>query len=396
MSTLQRFLLESEMLMERPALERINAGMLFGSNEPKNYELSPDGVAVVSIDGPLMQRGGFWFDGYAAISKRVTSALAAPEVRSVVLRINSPGGVCAGCFSAARELRAAKEHAGKPVIAFADEHAYSAAYAVACIADEIYVPREGGVGSIGVIGCLVDWSALNAKIGINVAVLVSGSQKADGHPDVPMTKAAIDRAQKRIDQLAESFFELVGTARSMSTGAVRALEAGCFYGSDAVSKGLANGVATLSEVIGIARTKSATPRSSMQPARAERAEHHEPTPAAAPAERQEQSMTTKSEKSSSSTDVVLTADDEKTIKSLHLDRDKFIAMRRAELATKARVAGDDTPAAAPAKPSVVFTKDDEESAHMVARMSGISVDEARKQVLATKERDANARARAAG
>ncbi|MBS2017482.1 MAG: hypothetical protein JST00_31660 [Deltaproteobacteria bacterium] len=56
-----------------------------------------------------MQKGGFWFDGYEALGKRFRATLANPEARSTVLKINSPGGVCAGCFEAVRQAALAAE-----------------------------------------------------------------------------------------------------------------------------------------------------------------------------------------------------------------------------------------------------------------------------------------------
>jgi capsid assembly protease len=335
----QRFDLEAEMALEARALERVAAGFLFGDSSEGEIKVY-DGVAVVAVDGPLMQRGGYWFDGYAAISTRMRSALMAPEVRSVVLKINSPGGVCAGCFSAMRELRELKAAAGKPVLAYADESAFSAAYALACVADKIYLPREGGVGSVGVIGTLQDWSAFNAKMGVRVAVIVSGSQKADGHPDVPLSKDVIDRYQARIDSLADSFAELVGASRGMTTAAVRGLEAGCFYGDEAVKAGLADGVASFSEVVSFAR--STTPNIT----------------------RKAPPMNTKI--STATETATLTAEDEATIKSLGLDREKFVAMRKSELAARpAASAGTSTHVRVPVE-AVKLTAEDEA---MIAKLS---------------------------
>ncbi|TOL42864.1 serine peptidase, partial [Vibrio parahaemolyticus] len=67
----------------------------------------------------------------------------------ICLDIDSPGGEVAGCFDLVDliyELRGKK-----PIYAILSENAYSAAYAIASAADKIYVPRTGGVGSVGVI-----------------------------------------------------------------------------------------------------------------------------------------------------------------------------------------------------------------------------------------------------
>lgn len=266
--------LDEFMAIQSSAVERAFFRSLFGGGgDDKPYQMHGS-VAVVCVDGPLMQRGGYWFDGYARIRERFKAALDDSAVTAVVLKINSPGGVCAGCFSAVRAMSAEKEASGKPVIAYADESAYSAAYAIACVADTIVVPPEGGVGSVGVIGTLQDWTAFNDAMGVRVAVITSGAQKADGHPDTPLRPEVIARFQTRINELAASFADIVASSRSMTSADVLKLEAGCFHGDGAVRAGLADKVATLEEAIAMASPAAKSVRA------ASRAEDPAPAPAA--------------------------------------------------------------------------------------------------------------------
>jgi signal peptide peptidase SppA len=215
-------------------------------------------VAVVTIDGPIERRGGWWYDGFESVSTRFARALADERVQSVLLRINSPGGVVSGCFETARRMRAAAAQAGKPVVAYADESAYSAAYALASVAEKIVLPASGGVGSVGVIQTLYDESKANELMGLRVEVVTSGERKADGHPDVPLTKDVIARVEARVEQLAQLFAELVAEHRpGMTAASVRALQAACLYGADAVAKGLADQVGTLESAIALCLQLSA-------------------------------------------------------------------------------------------------------------------------------------------
>lgn len=254
------------------ALEPSALGRLYGPRlaVPLPYGLAPVGVgvgsvAVVTIDGPLRRGGSDWCDGYESITSRVTAALAAPEVRAVVLRISSPGGVVAGCFEAVRAIRDAKARAGKPVVAFADEECYSAAYALACAADKICLPPSGRVGSVGVMQTLTDMSQALAAEGMRVQVVTSGAQKADGHPAVPLSDEVLARTQAVVDALAGQFAALVGEARGMSAAAVLALQAGCFLGADAVTAGLADRVCNLAGALGYAADLAAARRPAARP-----------------------------------------------------------------------------------------------------------------------------------
>lgn len=213
-------------------------------DEDLPYDLE-DGVATLTIHGPLMQRS-WWWQSYDSIEEDLCAALADTRVREVLLRIDSPGGVCAGCFEAVRRMRAAVEASGKRVTAFADELAASAAYAVACIADEVVLPEPAEVGSVGVVSSLVSWAEENRALGVDFRLFVSGEEKGDGCPNIPISDGAAAREQARVDELAAIFFCWVAERRRMSVEAVKALEAGCRSGLAAVAAGLADRVASLS------------------------------------------------------------------------------------------------------------------------------------------------------
>lgn len=216
--------------------------------EEPSYDMAGT-TAVICIDGPLMQRGGWLWDGYETIGARFQAALLDPAVRSVLLKISSPGGVAAGCFEAAKAMQAAKQASGKPVMAFADECACSAAYALACVADQIWLPPSGEVGSVGVIATYLDMSKAAEAEGVRAVILSSGKQKADGHPMSGLDEEMVARLQARIDYLAGLFAELVGGARGMAPQAVLALEAGVFAGPEAVRAGLADRVGSLADCL---------------------------------------------------------------------------------------------------------------------------------------------------
>ena len=129
------------------AIEPKAFGMMFELPErPKSEPFEIVGrFAVVSVCGPLVQHGPSWWDNYDAISERVQAALASP-CEAVILRIDSPGGDASGSFDLAREIRAM---ATKKIVAFTDTMCASAAYAIACAADEIVVSRTATVGSVG-------------------------------------------------------------------------------------------------------------------------------------------------------------------------------------------------------------------------------------------------------
>jgi ClpP class serine protease len=229
-----------------------------------------DGVAIVTIHGPLEHHRTFWWDSYEAIVQRIEDAmtgqdlvqldawmngwkkdyeeLAAIPARAIVLKIDSPGGEAAGATWAHRKIRALSKKHGIPIYAYANEMACSAAYELACAADEIWLPDTGTVGSIGVIATLFDRTSQNRKTGVNIELIVSGEQKVDHHADRPITDDIRDRLQVRVMQLADVFWGVVSKSRTRSLGTlvskqnIADLEAGVFIGQTAVDVGIADGV----------------------------------------------------------------------------------------------------------------------------------------------------------
>lgn len=223
--------------------------LFFERSKPQNT--TAGNVAIVTIDGPLTHHDEGWWDSYDAIKARVQEALEGPS-RAIVLRISSPGGDASGCCETSREIRAMAAKAGKPVYAYADGMAASAAYALSCSASKIYTPATGFVGSIGVIKSMVSWAEANRAHGLDTRLVTSGARKSDGNPAIPISEEAIAASQAEVDDLARLFFELVAEARGMSTAAVQALQAGIFNGQRAIDAGLADGVSTFEGLLALA------------------------------------------------------------------------------------------------------------------------------------------------
>ncbi|MBU65565.1 MAG: Clp protease ClpP [Cupriavidus sp.] len=202
-------------------------------------------VAVIPIHGTLVRRtSGLEAESglasYAGIAAQLDAALASPEVAAILLDIDSPGGESGGVFDLADRIRAASQL--KPVWAVANDMAFSAAYALASAATRVFVARTGGVGSIGVIAMHVDQSAKDAKDGVRYTAVFAGERKNDLNPHEPISDAAHAVLKAEVDRVYELFVETVARHRGLDAGAVRATEAGLFFGPNAVATGLADAV----------------------------------------------------------------------------------------------------------------------------------------------------------
>jgi capsid assembly protease len=209
---------------------------------------APEGIAVIPIHGSLVKRSlgmeaASGLTSYGEIAAMLDAALADPQVSGILLDIDSPGGEASGSFELARRVR--EVAAQKAVWAVANDAAYSAAYAIAASAQRLFVTETGGVGSIGVIALHVDQSVKDAKEGYHFTAITAGAHKNDYSPHEPLSDAAKTELQGEVDRLYSIFTEHVAAMRGLDLAAVRATEAGLYFGTNAVAQGLADGVQTL-------------------------------------------------------------------------------------------------------------------------------------------------------
>ncbi len=244
-------------------------------------------LSIVEIRGVLEQRSGWhdpcsgWTDGHDAIAERMISAFGDGDV---VMVIDSPGGAHAGLEEAVRRVRNAKADSGRKVYAIADEQIGSAAYWwAASIADEIYTPASGVVGSIGARAAHQSVAGALKKAGVEVEYFVyPGEGKAAFAPEKPLSDIGRERGQRDVNIAGSAFAKAVEVGRGLTLDEIIALDADCLTGQAAVDAGLADGVASLEDVIAHALAMASEQETSMATNKqGARAEDYEPEEKAA-------------------------------------------------------------------------------------------------------------------
>ena len=213
-----------------------------------------DGIAILPVLGTLVRRASYigaasGLTSYHDIEAMAEAAFADPQVRAVLLEIDSSGGEAGGVFDLAQRLRTLAQTSGKPLWAIADEAALSAAYAIACAADRLWLTRTAEVGSIGVVAVHVDESLADAKAGLNYTFLHAGAHKVDGHPHAPLPAPVAADIQADIEQLHDQFIALVAGFRRLTPEAIRDTEARVYRGEAALQVGLADQIGTTRDAL---------------------------------------------------------------------------------------------------------------------------------------------------
>ena len=209
------------------------------------------GVAIVPISCPALIHGasaiekGYGSQSHSDISEMLEEAEANPNVVGILLNINCPGGTVVQ----SPELAAQIASLTKPCVAYADSLCCSAAYWLANAASGgFYVTSCAMVGSVGAIAQVQTIAGMLAASGIEVATFTSGNLKAAGNPYKTMTDAERGHFQGLVNLMGLKFKSSIRAKRP--TVADSDMEGQAFLGSDAVTRGLADGVVSgMSEVI---------------------------------------------------------------------------------------------------------------------------------------------------
>lgn len=202
-------------------------------------------VAMIPVTGVLLNRYGWagaYASGYNFIGYMLDAALADPDVKGIALDVNSNGGMVQGCFELADRIFAGRSK--KPIVAFVDANAHSAAYALASAATRIVATRSASVGSIGVVQMHVDYSKMLEEAGIKVSFIYAGDHKVDGNPYEALSPSVKKELQAEVDAIYGEFVALVARNRGIDEKTVRKTEAQTYGTAEALELGLIDAVAS--------------------------------------------------------------------------------------------------------------------------------------------------------
>ena len=202
------------------------------------------GTLYIPIKGMLIHDYGYqigdWLTGYTYIAKAFERGMEDPEVERIAMVVSSAGGEVAGNFDLVDKIFSMR--GTKPIQAFVNEAAYSAAYSLASAADKISMTRTSGVGSIGVVTSHVDLSGMMEKNGVKVTFVYAGAHKVDGNPYQELPDDVKNRMQARIDSMYDIFVSTVARNRGVDEQAIRDTEALTYSAPDAITAHLADEV----------------------------------------------------------------------------------------------------------------------------------------------------------
>ena len=204
---------------------RFSAGLLavmvllaVGSTLLPDRWKSPSGeIALVRIQGMLMDSQN--------IVRQLSNYRHNPNVRGIVLRIDSPGGAVAPAQEIYNEIMKLKaDH--KTVYVSMGTIAASGGYYIACAANYVLANPGTLTGSIAAVMAFSNIEELTDKIGIKPIIIKSGKYKDVGSPLRGMKPEERKLLQSVVDDVHQQFVQAVAKGRGLPVSEVNEIADG--------------------------------------------------------------------------------------------------------------------------------------------------------------------------
>lgn len=177
---------------------------------------------------------------------------AVPNLSSLILYIDSPGGSVVASDEIYRMISAWKGKTNVKVIAYLHSVAASGGYYVAQSGDTIIANPNGLTGSIGVILSMMNFSELAHNFGVKAEYIKTGKYKDMGSPFRAMAPEEREILQSVVDESFETFISVIAEGRKnrLALWEIRELADGrIFTGAQAKQNGLVDENASFEEVL---------------------------------------------------------------------------------------------------------------------------------------------------
>ncbi|MCL6478786.1 MAG: signal peptide peptidase SppA [Peptococcaceae bacterium] len=214
-------------------------------------------VGIIEINGMIAgdrSATGLFGEGVSGsrtVMAQLRQASKNPDIKAVVLRMNSPGGTAAASQEIADEVKRLK-NTGVKVVASMGDVAASGAYWIAASSDKIVANPGTITGSIGVLIQTTNYQGLLNKLGIGSTTFKSGAYKDMGSPVRPMTEEERQIFQSMVDDTYLQFIDTVARGRNLSPDVVRQLNGRVLTGRQAVEAGLVDQLGNFYDSISLA------------------------------------------------------------------------------------------------------------------------------------------------
>ncbi|EJS3783926.1 S49 family peptidase [Salmonella enterica] len=240
--------------LDQAGMELVTGNYMSGDKPRARFYQVVNGIAVLPVSGTLVHKlGGMrpfsGMTGYDGITARLQQAMDDPEVKGVLLDIDSPGGQAAGAFDCADMIYRLGQQ--KPIWALMNDVACSGAMLLASACSRRLVTQTARIGSVGVVMAHASYAGQLEQEGVEITLLYSGKHKTDLNPYQALPDDVRTDYQQKMDDTRQMFAEKVAQYTGLSVDAVMATEAAIYDGQAGIDVGLADEMINAADAISV-------------------------------------------------------------------------------------------------------------------------------------------------
>jgi protease IV len=240
---------------EHNTFRQVTISSYLGAME-RNPAAKPDGgskIAVVYAEGEIVDgEGGPENVGGERYVRALRKFRFDPDVKAIVLRVNSPGGSGFASEEIYRELRAVQ--AMKPVVVSMGGYAASGGYYISTPSNRVFAEPTTITGSIGVFGLTMNFEKIANENGITTDSVTTTIPLATlFDPLKQKSDADLAILQKSVDKFYDQFLKRVSEGRKIPVAQVNEIAQGRVWsGSEAVKLKLVDEMGGFSSAVAYA------------------------------------------------------------------------------------------------------------------------------------------------
>ena len=263
----------AEVLDNRENMKSYQEQMFFDmdDHEDDNYEteessLLKKGIGLLEVSGPTTYKPTGWEalcggTSYVGLMNKMEE-LVEKGVSTVLMKIDSHGGMAYRMISTAVKLRKLADDNDIRLVGYIDGCAASAGYGLAAACHELVANPDAEAGSIGVVVALINDSKHLEKEGYERTFITAGSEKVPYNKDGSFRDSFLQDIQDNVDALYVKFTSHVANMRDIDVDVVTGTQARMFKADKALEIGLIDAVMEedeFQEYLGISPTGDKSP-----------------------------------------------------------------------------------------------------------------------------------------
>lgn len=197
---------------QKPSFEEVWS---YGQGKAKVVRIGLSGVIMHGGEQRLFGSGP---DMVESILTQILAAKNDPDVRAILLEVNSPGGAVTPSdeiYTALQQFKQSRK--GRKVVVFIRGLGASGAYYASMAGDYIMAEPTAIVGSVGVIMQTVNIKELGDKIGLKAVTIASGKNKDMLNPLEAVNPQHVAMMQGLVNSMQDRFASIVMASRGLSS-----------------------------------------------------------------------------------------------------------------------------------------------------------------------------------